>query len=83
MFEGSSGILPTRQDQGPFQSTRKRTQETPLTSNSERAKYAALDYAQRLDSIGKENAEVKGILIEWRVDRMEDDCAQTLLKYKP
>ena len=51
-----------------------------LTENRERANYASLDYTPRLEVIGGENEEVNGILIEWAEVRLEDDCAQTLLK---
>ena len=54
----------------------------PLAENRERAKYAALDYMQRLGDVGNETGDVNGMLIEWKEVRMADDCAQTLLKIK-
>ena len=51
-----------------------------LTRNRERANYAALGYAQRLETIEDAAGETKGILVEWGAVRIADSCFQTLLK---
>ena len=44
------------------------------------ANYAVLDYIQRLQLMGNEKGEIKGILIEWKEVRIGDHCLQAILK---
>ena len=65
---------------GDATSTGEELKRNFLTENGESSNYAALDYAQRPDTIEDPTGDTDGVIIEWEAVRISDSGAQTLLK---
>ena len=73
-----SEILSRSHDQGCVRQPGERIATTFLTDIRERLNYAVLGYIQRIQLLGCESGDVKGILIEWEEVREAEDCFQTM-----
>ena len=73
-------VLSGRRDQGAPNAHVEELSRHFLTDKRGRINYAVHEYMQRLQRIGSETGDIKGVLIEWEEVRISDDWAQTLLK---